>query len=878
MNLADLGNLAFSGLYSSPWFASLDTKITDIQLDATTQFDIATNLELGKFFPQKAGVRIPMHFDYGEVRIVPEFNPLDPDLLLDEVIESYDLKEQQDSIKSLTIDYTQRRNINFMNVRKDKVGAQTKARVYDIENFDLSYSFSEIYHRNVDIEFDRLRNYMGGLGYNYNTNPKNVKPFEKIGFIANTKALQIIKDFNFYFLPKMFTFRTDMTRMYNEKKLRNKSFGNVITFPTYNKTWDWNRTYDLRFDLAQSLTFNFNANVQSFINEYPGSNQKIFEYDSISITPDDKKQRVRDEIMKGGTKRNHTQTAGLNWNVPINKIPLFDWITGTIGYNVSYNWVASPISIQEALGNTVSNNLNWTINGNADLNKLYNKVPFLKKINEPKRRRPQTAQSRQRTTNPEDSTQTAKPKVNYAKIAYETFFKLIMSIKKVNLQYGDNTGTSLPGFMPEVGILGNNWSRNAPGMEFIFGYQPEGPDYFNKEGWLSNDERLNTAFTQFANNTVNVRITLEPFKDLKIDITADRSFSTNVQSFYTWNPDEQIFNENNRMEMGSFSTSFITWGTAFGGSLSNERSKYFEDMKNYRVDVANRLANEDPRDITVNDSTGFPNGYGPTSQAVLLPSFIAAYSNKSPEQVKLEPFPTIPLPNWRVSYNGLSKIPFLQSIFKSVTINHQYRSTYNIGSFRTNINYSDTIVNGIIVPNTLNRNSGDYFTEFEFTNVTITEQFSPLINFDMTLQNSLLARFEISKSRNLSLSFANNQLTEVTSQEFVIGLGYRFKEVPISFASMGGGRGRTFKSDLNIKGDFGIRDNKTVLRSIDTDLNQISAGQKVTTIDISIDYMLSQSLTLRLFFNRITTNPFLPSQYRNSTTKGGFSLRFSLAQ
>ena len=166
----------------------------------------------------------------------------------------------------------------------------------------------------------------------------------------------------------------------------------------------------------------------------------------------------------------------------------------------------------------------------------------------------------------------------------------------------------------------------------------------------------------------------------------------------------------------------------------------------------------------------------------------------------------------------------------------------------------------------------------EYSNVMITEQFSPLINFDMTLQNSLLARFEISKSRNLSLSFANNQLTEVTSEEFSIGLGYRFKDVPISFASMGGGRGKTFKSDLNIKGDFSIRDNKTVLRSIDTDLNQVSAGQKVSAIDISIDYMLSQSLTLRLFYNRITTNPFLPSQYRNSATKGGFSLRFSLAQ
>ena len=295
MNLADFGNLTVSGSYNSPWFGSLEQKITEIQLDAMSQFDIATNLELGKLFPEKAGVRIPMHFDYSEIRIKPKYNPLDPDLELDEVLDSYEIQEERDSIKKLTIDYTQRKNINFMNVRKDKVGAQSKSRVYDIENFNVSYSYSEVYHRNIDIERHLEQNYMGGLGYNFNTSPKNVKPFEKIGFISNTKALQLIKDFNFYFLPKMFSFRTDMSRMYSTNKLRNKSFGKVNTEPTFNKTWDWNRLYDLKFDLAQSLTFSFNANATSYINEYPGSNKEIWDgtlYGDGIITPEEKKERV----------------------------------------------------------------------------------------------------------------------------------------------------------------------------------------------------------------------------------------------------------------------------------------------------------------------------------------------------------------------------------------------------------------------------------------------------------------------------------------------------------------------------------------------------------------------------------------------------------
>jgi cell surface protein SprA len=302
-------------------------------------------------------------------------------------------------------------------------------------------------------------------------------------------------------------------------------------------------------------------------------------------------------------------------------------------------------------------------------------------------------------------------------------------------------------------------------------------------------------------------------------------------------------------------------------------------MKSYRIDIARRISDEDPRNLPVNDSTGYPQGYGPSSQNVLLPSFIAAYSDRSPDKVSLKPFPTTPLPNWRISYSGLSKIPFLQTIFKSVTLNHSYKSTYNIGSYTSNINYSDTLVSGMYVPDNINKNSGDFYPEYEFNNVTITEQFSPLINIDMQFKNSLMGKLEMKKSRNLSLSFANNQLTEVSTEEFVIGLGYRFKEVPLSFARLSGsGTGKTFKSDINIKADFSIRNNKTVLRSIDTDLDQVSAGQKVTSINFSLDYMLSQALTLRLFFDKITTNPFLPSQYRNSTTKGGISLRFSLAQ
>jgi cell surface protein SprA len=376
---------------------------------------------------------------------------------------------------------------------------------------------------------------------------------------------------------------------------------------------------------------------------------------------------------------------------------------------------------------------------------------------------------------------------------------------------------------------------------------------------------------------------MEPFKDLKIRLDASRAFSANVQSYYVFDTTSTIqdFIENSRMTMGSFSMSFIAWGTAFGGSLSDERSQYFENLKEYRFNMAQRIATEDPRNIPIVDSTGYPEGYGPLSQYVLLPSFVAAYSGRSPDNVQLDPFPKIPLPNWRISYTGLTKIGALNEIFKSLTVNHAYIANYSIGSYTTNVRFVGDTIDGRVYPSLAPENKnqrGDFYPTYEMGVVTINEQFNPLINFDMVLQNSLLAKFEIKKSRSLSLSFSNNQLTEVNSEEFIIGAGYRFKEVPITFSGSGGGSGRTFKSDLNLKADFSIRNNKTVLRSIDTDLNQISAGQQVVSIVTSIDYQLSQSLMLRFFFDKIINNPYLPSQYRNSTTKGGFSLRFSLAQ
>jgi cell surface protein SprA len=308
-------------------------------------------------------------------------------------------------------------------------------------------------------------------------------------------------------------------------------------------------------------------------------------------------------------------------------------------------------------------------------------------------------------------------------------------------------------------------------------------------------------------------------------------------------------------------------------------SSSFEKMKSYRLDIANRLAVSNPNSIgTVYDSVTqdyYPTGYGPASQDVLLPSFLAAYTNQNPSNVYLGYFPKIPMPNWKITYDGLTKIKFVAKFLKSAILSHSYRSVYSVNSFQSNLYYAD--INGSA--SALYPASNSFFPKYDLTQVTIQEQFAPLIGIDMTWNNSLLTRFEFRKSRTLTFSMINKQLTDLNTDEYIIGLGYRIKDVSFTVSSLGGGgRKSQITSDLDIKVDFSIRNNRTVLRRIDQDIDQVSSGQKVISINTSIDYMLSKSVTLRLFFDKIINNPFVSNQYKNSTTKGGISIRFSLAQ
>ena len=876
-DLADLGNLVVAGNVSTAGFGSVEQTISERQMETKYGYDVAANLEMGKFFPEKAAIRIPLHFDFGEQFKDPEFNPINPDIKYRDDLSTFKDPKQKDSVKAVSRDYLRRTSFNLMNVKKMRTGATKKPKIYDIENFDFTYAYSSQYHSNIDIEYDEKRRYKGAVGYNYASSPKNFKPFSKSKFLRKHRSLALIRDFNFYLLPKQLGFRTDIDRMYNQTLMRRKTKSLIIIEPNYIKTFSWNRNYNLRYDFSRSLKLDYNAIVQARVDEPPGVVDKG--------APDwgDYRDSVLSSLSHFGRTTNFRHNYNINYNIPINKIPLLNWISATARYGGTYQWLTAPLATPY-LGNTIENSQKIQLNGTANMVSLYNKVKYLKKLNQ-KRRSGGRAMQGQRLNLPPsggaDGKDSTKTKESVGKIVFDNVLQFLMSIRNVSFSYSESNGTALPGFNQTPSILGMDLNTNAPGWDFVFGAQPNIAERAANNNWISQSQKLNTPYIKKKNSNLSGRVTAEPVRSLRIDVNFMRNYSNMQQEYWRYDSVGNQYNSYSRSETGQFSISYLTWSTAF--VKDNEKTytnKNFDNFRDYLLVIANRLAAQNgnwlKNPIYVKDSlTGisYPDGYTSTQRDVMLYSFLAAYSGKNPEKIELNPFPSIPMPNWRITFNGLTKIDFFNRYFKSISISHSYRSTYSLTGFNSNILYREDEDGFAYIRDELKVN---YLPKYDFNIVTISEQFSPLINLDMTWENSLITKLSWRKSRNLSLSFANNQMTEVTSNEIIIGTGYRFKQVPLSLNL--GGNTKTFRSDINVKLDLSIRENKTVLRKLVEDVNQISAGQKIVSINFSADYQFSRMLTFRAFYDQVINNPFVSNQYPNSNTNAGISLRFTLAQ
>ncbi|MBQ4818685.1 cell surface protein SprA [Aquimarina sp. MMG016] len=877
-NIADFANVSASGRISTIGFGGIEQGPNERSIEDVMQYDLTTDVNLGQLLPKKWGMQIPFNYSRGEELITPQYDQFYEDLELQDNIDNAINQRSKDSILNVNTEYTKRQSFNVIGLRKDRTG-DAKPMPYDVENFTFSGTYNQTDHRDFEIEKALDQSVRLGGTYDFSFQPKEVEPLKNIKFLGKSKYFSLLKDFNFNLLPTSVNVSSNINRQYNEQTFRDLTRGEgFLEIPKLTQRtflFDWQ--YGFNYNLTKSLNFNFtsanNRIVKNFINNDGSINDNI---------------GVWSGLFDIGDPNTHSQQLQVNYDIPFSKVPLLKFMRGTYTYSADFQWTKGSEALKNLegipdLGNTIQNANVHTINGSLDMNTLYKYVGLTKK--KPGRRKAKkkkgSAKEEKGKAEPKvASASKGKPKRASNKLsvgakAYNTLIGLVTAVKKVNINYQQDNGIFLPGYLREPGFVGTL----KPSLGFTFGSQAEIRDLAARNGWLTLYDDFNQQYREVEGREFRVQASVGLLKDLTIDISANRNYQETYSENYRVqdnNPLDDVLEYGYESlapnTFGNFTISTNLIKTAFKKS-DEFTSETFEEFRQNRQIVADRLATEFygtsafPRSEEVEpNGYSYPVGFGKTNQAVLLPAFLSAYSGSNAEKVKKGAFRDIPLPNWDVKYTGLMRIKWFKKRFKRFSMAHGYRANYTINQFQTNLDFDSDAVDAI-------DQAGNFKNPFLYNNVNLTEQFSPLIRLDMEMQNSFKILAEWKKDRALSLSFANNLLTEISGNEYIIGLGYRLSDLKISTKIAG--KKQILRGDLNFRADLSLRQNETLIRYLDIDNTQITAGQDIYGIKFTSDYALSKNLTALLFYDHTFSKYSISTAFPQTTIRGGFTLRYN---
>ena len=999
LQLSDLGSLSMTGRYTSSGFGGLEEGVSQRSTDDYQNYSVTANVELGKFFPDKAKVSAPLYYSVTKEKTSPKYNPLDTDMELSDALDAAGSKHERDSIESIAVTKVTQTNFSLSNVR---VGIQNKRHPmpYDPANFSFSYSHSHNHTTGETTVYEREDNWRGSMNYNWTPVYKPFEPFRKIK--SRSKWFDIAKRFGLNWLPQNVGFSTEITRNYYELQERDMESMEDSKLPlTFSSQFLWNREFNLRWDLTKNIHMNFQSGTHAEIEEpYTPVNKDLYP-DRYTAWKDS----VWTSIKHLGTPLDYNQSFSLSYKMPLNLIPIFDWVTTDANFNSSYKWIrGTDLEDGTSMGNTVSNNRQLNINGTFNMEKLYNHVPFLKKTNDRfKKDSKASSQSRNKKKPVKKTGDKGKPdekqtaaandkaklekelpknkksfekevtlmpdtviKVNHGKrskrlivsaktedgklfnLKYkrlddnnirilnkvdsatkikvsvlaktpleekgwyrtaQSVARVMMMLRSVSVSYRNQYSMSLPGFMPTIGKAFGQTKAGAmsPGLDFAFGLI--GDSYIEKardNGWLLQSDSVATPATTNKTEDLQLRATLEPVKDLKIDLTASRTQNTgrSIQYMYQGNPTS--INGTFNMTTLSIKSAFEGTGNAGNGYHSPTFEKFCSSLDAFRERVEARYAGSvypagtQFAGKTFDAKNGGVNKY---SSDVMVPAFLAAYTSMGSGQLSI--FPTLSklLPNWTVRYSGLSKLPWLRDKFKSVNINHAYKSVYSVGSYSSYSTFME-YMNGLGFINDATTGAPVPSSMYNVSTVSINESFSPLLGVDVTLQNNMTVKMEYRSTRVLSLSMTSVQLNESSSHDWVIGAGYTINNFSLfggrnhrvvkskgkgkgsdsaqqqqSSSSSGSNRSKGYNTDLKLRLDLSLRKQASISRDIATMTSSASSGNTAFKLSFSADYSLSRLLTMSFYYDRQTNTPLLSSNsYPTTTQDFGLSLKFSLTR
>lgn len=991
VQLSDLGSVNATGRYISEGFGGLEDGVASRTTDNYGTYSVTTSLEMGKFFPDKAKVSIPLYYSVTKEKTTPKYNPLDTDMELKDALDAAGSKHERDSIENIAATKITQTNFSISNAR---VGIATKRHPmpYDPANFSFTYSHQHQYTTGETTVYERKDNWRGALDYSWSPVYKAWEPFK--GLKNKSKWLDILKRFGLNWLPQNIAFNTEMTRDYYElqerdmETLMSGAAGVDSKLPlTFSEQFLWNREFSINWDLTKNLHMNFQSATHAQIEEpYTPVNKELYadQYHAW-------KDSVWTSIRHWGAPLDYSQNFQASYKVPLNLLPVFDWVNSDASYNANYSWERGTEDEEgNSYGNTINTQRELTLNGNFNLVKLYNHVPFLKKVNDKFDRTQSRAQMLRKKQEKKKKKQEAKEQAADPKKALpknkrafereitllpDTTFKirhgkntkrlivnaktedgkvfplkykkvdnnqiriiskvdtamkvklsvlakeplddkkwykglqlasrLAMMVRNVSINYRSSYQLTLPGFLPSVGdAFGQKKvGQMAPGLDFAFGMV--GDDYIEKarnNDWLLCNDSIATPATTSRTDNLTLRATLEPVKDFKIDLSATRTKTTqkSIQYMYEGTPTTQS---------GAFQMTTISLGSAFegmGNANSGYRSKTFEKFVNSLAGFRDRVEAQYAGTVYPAGSAlaggKFDASRTPVSQYssdVMIPAFLKAYTSMGGNSLSVFPALSRMLPNWTIRYSGLGRLPWFNEHFKSININHSYKSVFAVGSYNSYSTFQE-YMNGLGFVSDAATGNPSPSSMFNISQVCINESFSPLLGMDVTFNNNMTVKAEYRQTRVLNLSMTSVQLNEALSKDWVIGMGYRINNFDVfgwgakasRSKSKGGNKNAANKNasttktvqngtnhDLNLRLDFSFRKQAAIVRDIASMVSSASSGNNALKLSFSADYTFSKLLTMSFYYDRQTNTPLLSSSsYPTTTQDFGLSIKFSLTR
>jgi cell surface protein SprA len=833
--------------------------------------------------PKKWNITLPFNYAIGEETITPQYDPFSQDIRLQQLLDITADANERENIRSRAIDYTKRQSINFIGVRKERSEKQ-KTRIYDPENLTLSYSYNEVNRHNYEIESFRDQQVRTTADYSFTIQPKPVEPLKKSKFLKKSEYWKMLRDFNFNYMPSTINFSSTILRQFNKQQFRQVDVEGIPLDPLYRRNFLFNYQYGFNYNMTKSLKFNYTATSSNIVRNYLNE----FNEPDNTVT-------IWDDYWDVGDPNQHSQQFVVNYDLPINKIPVLSFVKSTYSYTGDYNWQRASLALSEFvdengvsynLGNTIQNASSHKLNTTFNMDAFYKYIGLSKNKGKAPAKTPPGAAPK-----PGQKVANAAPQVaNEGSLFVNGLIGFLTSVRNIQANYTENRGTVLPGYTPGLGFFGSS----KPTLGFIFGSQDDVRYEAARNGWLTTYPNFNQNFTQVTSKTLNLTANIDLFPDFKVDLTADRNFVENYSEQYDVTDGQ--YNSRSPYTFGNYSISTNMLKTAFKTS-DESFSSAFEEFRNNRLIIANRLAenfygaNPIPRygegaysDLTnpiYAANVGYPVGFGRNNQAVLLPSFLAAYTGLTGEGagqaakgISLDAFRNIPIPNWTIKYSGLMRYTFFKENFKRFSIQNSYKATYTLNSFRSNFEF-DKAPTGYLPNGALNVDAGgNLYNKLLISNVNLVEQFSPLVRLDFELKNSVKVLAEMKKDRALSLSFDNNLLTEVKGIEYIMGLGYRIKDVIFSSKLADNPTG-IIKSDINLRLDGSYRNSQTIVRYLDYNNNQLSGGQNIWSAKLTADYAFSKNFTAIFYYDHSFSKPVISTSFPITNIRGGFTLRYN---